>query len=68
MRGSKERSDFVHEFLSRVFIDDLHAKRILSLANGTLGVMTGAALSVSLILETAVEVLCGGGTRAFSRA
>ena len=49
MRGSKERSDFVHEFLSRVFIDDLHAKRILSLANGTLGVMTGAALAVSLI-------------------
>ncbi len=49
MRASKERSDFVHEFLNRVFIDDLHAKRILSLANGTLGVMTGAALAVSLI-------------------
>src|SRR5208282_3528050 len=49
MRASKERSDCVHEFLSRVFIDDLHAKRILSLANGTLGVMTGAALAVSLI-------------------
>jgi hypothetical protein len=32
-----------------VFADDLHAKRILSLANGTLGVMTGAALAVSLI-------------------
>src|SRR5208283_2637702 len=48
----KERSDFVHGFLNRVFIDDLHAKRILSLANGTLGVMTvmtGAALAVSLI-------------------
>ena len=49
MRAAKERSDFVHEFLNRVFIDDLHAKRILSLANGTLGVMTGAALAVSLI-------------------
>src|SRR5580693_4242424 len=49
MRGSKERFDFVHEFLVRVFADDLHAKRILSLANGTLGVMTGAALAVSLI-------------------
>jgi FAD/FMN-containing dehydrogenase len=47
MRGSKERFDFVHEFLVRVFADDLHAKRILSLANGTLGVMTGAALAVS---------------------
>jgi len=49
MRVPKERFDFVHEFLSRVFCEDLHAKRVLSLANGTLGVMTGAALAVSLI-------------------
>ncbi len=49
MRASKERFDFIQEFLKRVFGDDLHAKRILSLANGTLGVMTGAALAVSLI-------------------
>ena len=49
MRGPKERFDFVHEFLNRVFIDDLHAKRVLSLANGTLGVMTGACLAVCLI-------------------
>lgn len=49
MRASKERFDFIHEFLSRTFGGDLHAKRILSLANGTLGVMTGAALAVSLI-------------------
>ena len=49
MRAPKERFDFVHQFLNRVLIDDLHAKRILSLANGTLGVMSGAALAVSLI-------------------
>ena len=49
MRAPKERFDFVHAFLNRVFIEDLHAKRVLSLANGTLGVMTGAALAVSLI-------------------
>ena len=49
MRAPKERFDFVHEFLSRVFGDALHAKRILSLTNGTLGVMTGAVLAVSLI-------------------
>ena len=30
MRAPKERFDFVHDFLSRVFGDDLHAKRILS--------------------------------------
>src|ERR1700689_259072 len=51
MRGSNERFDFVHEFLVRVVADDLPAKRILSLANGTLGVMTGAALAVSLIRQ-----------------
>jgi hypothetical protein len=30
MRASKERLDFVHEFLNRVFDGDLHAKRVLS--------------------------------------
>src|SRR5271166_2163694 len=51
MRAPKERFDFVHEFLNRVFIDDVHAKRILSLANGALGVMAGAALAVSVIAQ-----------------
>ena len=49
MRASAERIDFVHEFLNRVFAEDLHAKRVQSLANGALGVMTSAALAVSLI-------------------
>ena len=49
MRAPKERFEFVHEFLNRVFIDDLHAKRVLFLGNGTVGVMSGAALAVSLI-------------------
>jgi hypothetical protein len=45
MRAPKERFELVHDFLSRVFGDDSHAKRILFLTNGTLGVMTGAALA-----------------------
>jgi hypothetical protein len=49
MRAPKEQFEFIHEFVSRVFGDDLHAKRVLSLANGALGVMTGAALAVCLI-------------------
>ena len=49
MRAPKERFDFVHQFLRRVFVDDLHSKRVLSLTNGTLGVVTGATLAVSLI-------------------
>ena len=60
MRAPKERFDFVHEFLSRVFGEDLHAKRILSLTNGTLGVMTGAALAVLLLLWLTVEDGCTG--------
>ena len=49
MRAPKQQFDFVHEYLNRVFEDELHAKRVLSLANGTLGVMAGAARAVSLI-------------------
>ena len=39
MRAPRERFVFVHEFLNRVFIGDLHAKRVLSLPNGTLGAL-----------------------------
>jgi hypothetical protein len=49
MRAPKEQFEFVHEFVDRVFGGDLHAKRVLSVANGALGVMTGAALAVCLI-------------------
>ena len=49
MRALKERFDFVDEFLNRIFIADLHAKRVLPLANVTLGVMSGACPAVSLI-------------------
>jgi len=48
-RAPKDRIEFVHEFLSRIFADDLHAKRVESRANGALGVMTSAAPAVSLI-------------------
>ncbi len=48
MRAANDRIEFVQEFLNRVFSNDLHAKRILSLANDALGVMAPAALAVSL--------------------
>lgn len=56
MRVAKERVEFVHEFLNRVFAGDLHAKRVQSLANGALGVMTCAALAVSLIGQALAQV------------
>ena len=49
MGKSIDRMEFVHDFVKRTFSGSLHAKRILSLANGTLGVLTGASLAVSLI-------------------
>src|SRR5664279_3487945 len=56
MQAPRDRSEFVHEFLSRIFTDDLHAKRVLSLAYGALGVMTSAALAVSLIGQALAQV------------
>jgi hypothetical protein len=39
----------VRRMLEKLFEGDLHAKRVLSLANGTLGVIAGASLSVHAI-------------------
>jgi len=39
----------VHHFLRTLFADDLHAKRVLSLAGATLGVIESASLAVAMI-------------------
>src|SRR5438309_11789766 len=39
----------VHRFLDGLFDGDLHAKRIYSLANATLGVISSASLAVNTI-------------------
>ncbi len=39
----------IHGFVSGLFADDLHAKRVYSLANATLGVMSAASLAVNAI-------------------
>ena len=39
----------VHRFLIGVFAEDVHAKRVYSLANATLGVMSTACLAVNAI-------------------
>jgi hypothetical protein len=39
----------VHRFMESLFADDVHAKRVYSLANATLGVITSASLAVNLI-------------------
>jgi hypothetical protein len=38
-----------HKFLNTLFSEDVHAKRIYSLANSTLGVISSASLAVNTI-------------------
>jgi hypothetical protein len=49
MKPQIDRAKISHDFLSRIFSESLHAKRIESLANAALGVMTSASLAVSII-------------------
>ena len=49
MRTVAQQSEFIEEYLCGVFGMDLHAKRVVSLACGVLGVMTSASLAVSVI-------------------
>jgi hypothetical protein len=49
MNRSGDRIQFIRKHLDKIFEGDIHAKRVDSLANGTLGVMTGASLAVSVI-------------------
>ncbi len=41
--------DDIHGFLQSLFGEDIHAKRVYSLANAALGVMTSASLAVHTI-------------------
>ena len=41
--------DEIFEFITRLYDGDLHAKRVLSLANGTLGVLGSASLAVHAV-------------------
>ena len=49
MNLSEKRVKVATEYLSGIFSNDIHAKRIESLANGAVGVMAGACLAVSAI-------------------
>jgi hypothetical protein len=55
MNHAVKRLEFVHKYLDGVFADDLHAKRVMSLANGALGVMTSASLAVSVIGQSLAQ-------------
>ena len=47
-KGAVRRAE-IFEFITRLYDGDLHAKRVLSLANGTLGVLSSASLAVHAV-------------------
>ena len=47
----------VRSFLDSVLSEDIHAKRVDSLANAALGVMTGASLAVAMIGRSLAQAL-----------
>ena len=49
------RPEFVEKYLTAIFAEDLHVKRIKSLADATLGAMTGASLAVSIIGQSLAQ-------------
>ena len=49
--------DEIAEFISSVYDGDLHAKRVLSLANATLGVLASASLAVHLVGQGLAQAL-----------
>src|SRR5918995_1340852 len=55
-RGFMQFQD-VRSFLDSVLSEDIHAKRVDSLANATLGVMTGASLAVAMIGRSLAQAL-----------
>jgi hypothetical protein len=48
-RKARIAPDDVHAFVEKLFLEDMHARRVLSLANGVVGVIHAAALSVHAI-------------------
>src|SRR3954464_14250150 len=47
----------IRSFLNSVLDEDIHTKRVASLANATLGVMTGASLGVAVIGQSLAQAL-----------
>jgi len=55
MNHPVKRVEFIRKYVDGIFAGDLHAKRVASLANGTLGVMTSASLAVSIIGQSLAQ-------------
>ena len=64
------RRDDISEFISKMYEGDLHAKRVLSLSNATLGVLTSASLAIHAVgqgLAQAMGTLSKHGVKQVDR-
>ena len=55
MKHPIKRVEFVRKYIEGIFAEDVHAKRVMSLASGAVGVMTGAFLAVSIIGQSLAQ-------------
>ena len=51
------RRDDISEFISKMYEGDLHAKRVLSLSNATLGVLTSASLAIHAVGQDLAQAM-----------
>ena len=51
------KRDDIMEFITRLYGGDLHAKRVLSLANATLGILASASLAIHAIGQGLAQAL-----------
>ena len=58
----------IADFIDNLYDGDLHAKRVLSLANATLGVLVSASLAVHAIGQGLAQALDGQAEQARSQA
>ena len=49
--------DDIMEFITRLYDGDLHAKRVLSLANAALGILTSASLAIHAVGQGLAQAL-----------
>ena len=63
------RRDDISEFISKMYEGDLHAKRVLSLSNATLGVLTSASLAIHAVGQGLAQAMgTGSASTASSRS
>jgi hypothetical protein len=67
MRTAAQSLGFIEDYLSSLFGDDLHVKRVCSLSLAVLGVMTSASLAVAVIGQALAQARGKSGKHAIKQ-